>query len=293
MNIEENEVKQPLHFGFIGFGLIGGSVAQAIKRTYPDCKITVSSRTLENIEPALADGTADDITTEVDERFKSCDMIFLCTPVSTITIYLRSLKEIIREDCILTDVGSAKALICSTAEKVGLKKQFIGGHPMAGSEKTGYAYANADILKNRPFVLTPNDETDPKQLEFYKNLVESFGCRPYIVDAEVHDKAVAAISHVPHLAAATLVQAVKEADTDELMFKLASTGFLDTTRVAASSSEVWKQIVAVNTPKISEFLGIYIDHLTELKARIDSGDTECVAKLFNDVRPYRQKFDKR
>ena len=122
-----------LTIGFIGFGLIAGSIAKALKNIHPEYQIIATSRTLAPLNEALNDGTIDKIIPTLDHHFSQCDYIFLCTPVVTITSYFSKLKTIIKKDCIITDVGSVKTIIHDAAVDYGLKQHFIGGHPMAGS----------------------------------------------------------------------------------------------------------------------------------------------------------------
>lgn len=286
-----------LTFGFIGFGLIGGSVARALRALYPSSRILVMNRTVSHVRKALDDGIADTVSGTIDGTFQACDVIFICTPVARTGDCLQKLGGIVRPDAILTDVGSVKSAICRCAEELGLSDVFIGGHPMAGSERTGYENSSAGLLKDRPYVLTPSAgilKDAKEKLEFMKGLVQRMGSRVMILTPEEHDLAVAGISHLPHMAAASLVRTVMESDTaDRMMFSLASSGFLDTTRIAASSSEMWEQIAQLNPEAISRMLTLYIGSLVKLRDAIDTGHFEEVGKLFDLVRPYREALSRR
>lgn len=283
-----------LTFGFIGFGLIGGSVARSLRALYPDSRILVMNRTVSHAEQALKDHVADVVSGTIDSSFSSCDVIFICTPVARTGQCLETLERIVRPDAILTDVGSVKAAICRRAKDLGLADIFIGGHPMAGSERSGYSSSSADLLRNRPWVLTPFDETPKEKLEFMAGLAGKMGSRVMVLNPEQHDMAVAGISHLPHMAAASLVRTVMDNDTkDGTMFSLASSGFLDTTRIAASSSEMWEQIAQLNPESISRMLTLYIQSLQQLRDAIDNGHFEEVGKLFDMVRPYREALNRR
>ena len=141
--------------GFIGFGLIAGALAHALKESGRDYHITATSRHLEPVNAAVADGIVDVAAPAVDETFAQCDIILLCTPVITITEYLTKLKAIASPDCIITDVGSVKTIIHEAADSLGLNDRFIGGHPMAGSEKTGYENSSSSIIKGARYIITP------------------------------------------------------------------------------------------------------------------------------------------
>ena len=157
--------------GFIGFGLIAGSLAHALKESGRDYHITATSRHLEPVIAAVADDIVDVAAPAVDETFAQCDIILLCTPVITITEYLTKLKVIASPDCIITDVGSVKTIIHEAADSLGLNDRFIGGHPMAGSEKTGYENSGSSIIKGARYIITPTKETKPEKIELMKSLI--------------------------------------------------------------------------------------------------------------------------
>lgn len=283
-----------LTIGFIGFGLIAGSIAKALKNAHPEYQIIATSRTLAPLNEALNDGTIDKIIPTLDHHFSQCDYIFLCTPVVTITSYFFKLKAIIKKDCIITDVGSVKTTIHEAAANCGLKQNFIGGHPMAGSEKSGYQYADASILKGATYVITPFDTTDKNKLSAYKTLVEQMQSNVIVMDYKQHDYCVASVSHLPHLISAALSKMVCENDdADKHMHMLAAGGFKDTTRIAASSPEMWEQICASNGTSISILLKKYIHLLQEIEEHISTDnpkDNEYIRQLFQIARDYRNTF---
>lgn len=282
-----------LHIGFIGFGLIGGSIAKAIRTYRPNCRITAVSRSLSPLYQAQSEGILDEITEDVTAAFSSCDIIFICTPVVTITKYFELLKPIIKPTCILTDVGSVKGIIHNAAAEFSLESNFIGGHPMAGSEQSGYANAHADLLCGAKYVITPSKHTSNELLDAYTELIKDIKSVPIVMDYETHDYCAAAISHVPHLASAALAKLVKDADTGDYknyMHLLAAGGFKDTTRIAASSPEMWEQICAANPLSISKLLDSYINSLSSIKEHIDSGDSSYIYKLFEEAGIYRNTF---
>ena len=279
------------NFGFIGLGLIGGSIARGLRRAYPDCIITAHSRTPDNILPALDDGTIDFIADDIDGHFRECDVCFCCTPVLNMPDVFRSLKSVVSENCIITDVGSVKSYVQAVAEETGISSSFIGGHPMAGSEKSGYANASRSILKNRVYILTPSENTPDDKLDMLKNIIENLGCKVMITDPTEHDRAVAGISHMPHLASATLADCIRKEDENGLMKKLAGPGFLDTTRISASSPEVWTQICTANKGFILESLDKYIKELEQLRESLSEDDLNEIGRLFTDGGNYRRSIE--
>lgn len=161
--------------GFIGLGLIGGSIAKTIRRVHPDYSIIACDANRENLTQALADGTLNQAHDTVSQGFARCDFIFLCAPVHINIHYLHILKNIISPGCILTDVGSVKNQIHKAVESLELTRQFIGGHPMTGSEKSGYASASDRLLENAYYIITPTANNDRSDIDRLVALVKSLG----------------------------------------------------------------------------------------------------------------------
>ena len=278
-------------FGFIGFGLIAGSIAKAIKLSNPNSSIVAYTRTKSNLNQAFEEKIIDVVADNIDASFSACDVIFLCAPVKSIISNMKDLKSYLSDSCILTDVGSVKRHIQEGAESLGLSKNFIGGHPMAGSEKSGYEYSSADLLKGHVYILTPSENVAKEKVEALSDLIKSFSCKLYITDPTSHDYAVAGISHLPHLIAASLANTVKWSDKkDHLMESFASTGFLDTTRLAASSPEVWSQICSANGDAIADMLSIYIKNLEGILNSIKNHKEDDITRLFEESGEFRNRF---
>lgn len=277
-----------MNIGFIGLGLIGGSILKSLKIKHPDFHTIASSRSIGPLQAAVSDGMLDEIADGINDSFSQCDYIFLCTPVEYNSIYLGKLKDIIKPECIITDVGSVKGYIHKTVTELGMESSFIGGHPMAGSEKTGYAHSNPLILENAYYAITPTCKTKQEKLAEYENLVKDMGAIPVIIDPDKHDYSVAGISHLPHIIASSLVNIVKHSDSsDGTMKMLAAGGFKDITRIASSSPEMWQQICLTNTSAISSILGDYIESLKAVKEYIDTADKEMLYSMFEESRDYR------
>ena len=154
--------------GFIGLGLIGGSIAKAIRQYFPDYEIVAFDKNKEALALATQESVIDVAATTIDDNFYHCSYIFLCAPVSFNSAYLKQLTCYMHEDCILTDVGSVKTNIHEEAETLGLGKYFIGGHPMAGSEKSGYSNSKAMLIENAYYVLTPSVEVSEEKVAHYE-----------------------------------------------------------------------------------------------------------------------------
>ncbi len=296
MNTLNNENKTSanighLTYGFVGLGLIGSSIAKALRRVHPECTIVAFNRSESARTMALADGVANIATGQVDSTFADCDYIFLCTPVEYNCEYLKTLKDIIKPDCIVTDVGSVKTNIHETVIELNMEANFIGGHPMAGSEKTGYENATDRLLENAFYPITPTSQTDESKLAQYKAIVESIGAIPIILDYKEHDYAVAGVSHLPHIIASELVNLVKNSDSEAGYMKLiAAGGFKDITRIASSSPKMWEQICMTNTDNLIKLLDDYIAMLASVKDHLAAKDGAFINQMFTDSREYRDQF---
>ncbi|MCR5626463.1 MAG: prephenate dehydrogenase [Lachnospiraceae bacterium] len=276
---------------FIGLGLIGGSIAKTIRKTHPSANIIALNRSSAPLEEALSDGVINAGTHEIDDNFKDCDIIFLCTPVETNTRFLPLLSEYLTPDTILTDAGSVKGEIHDAVSRLLPDAPFIGGHPMAGSEKSGYANSSDHLMENAYYILTPGPNAKDKQIKFYSDFVSSLGAIPMILSPEEHDYITGAISHVPHLIAYSLVKMVKDADgEDEHMKMIAAGGFKDITRIAGSDPTMWEQICLENRDNILSITDLYIDTLKELKSLVENRDSKALYSVFRDIKEYRSSF---
>jgi prephenate dehydrogenase len=279
-----------MKIGFIGLGLIGGSIAKGIKRVHPEYQLLAYSRTRAKLELALSDGGIDEIIDGIDGRLGSCDMLIFCTPVSYIAGYLEQIKPFLSPSCILTDVGSTKQVILKEIQRLGLTAQFVGGHPMAGSEKTGYENASDHLLENAFYVLAPTEDTPDALTETMRRFVLDLGAIPTVLACAEHDRVVAAISHLPHLIACALVNLVQDNDRGDVMKTLAAGGFKDITRIASSSPEMWEQICMTNREAIADFIRLYIAEMEDILADVEQGHGAGIYKLFERARAYRNSI---
>ncbi len=277
--------------GFIGLGLIGGSIAKAVRRYYPDYEILAFDKNRETLALAIQEGTIHTSCSSIDDNFRGCSYIFLCAPVSYNTAYLAQLKELVDEDCILTDVGSVKTSIHEEIISLGMEESFIGGHPMTGSEKSGFSNAKAHLIENAYYILTPTEKVAEEKVTAYRDFIASLKALPIVLDYKEHDNITGTISHLPHIIASTLVNFVHDTDSaDELMKALAAGGFKDITRIASSSPVMWQQICLKNGKNISRILGEYINALEHAKSLVDSGDEPALYSMFESSRDYRDSM---
>lgn len=277
--------------GFIGLGLIGGSIARAIKEKIAGSTIIAYDINENTLNLAKEEQVADIVTSSIDEQFQICDYIFLCAPVQKNDENLQKVKNVLSPSCLLTDVGSVKSDIHHTIRKAGLCRQFIGGHPMAGSERIGFANSKAVLLENAYYILTPTEEVPEEKLSAYRNLVQSLGALPLVLSPSQHDYVTAAVSHLPHVIAASLVNLVKDSDSrDGIMKMIAAGGFKDITRIASSSAIMWQQICLTNTENIIDLLTDYINSLDSVRHSLECKDAEALYELFDSARIYRDSF---
>ncbi len=280
-----------MKIGFIGLGLIGGSIAKTLRRVRPNVEIIAYNRTRSVLDAALQDHCIDEACDVIDERFGTCDYVFLCVPVVTMLDYLKKLKPLIRQDAILTDVGSTKTDIHRTVNALGMQKNFIGGHPMAGSEKTGYAHATDRMIENAWYVLTPGEDVPISRVSAFSELISSLGALPLVISYEEHDYVVGAISHLPHVISASLVNLVHEIDgPNKYMKTVAAGGFKDITRISSSSPQMWQEISLANADNLCILLDKYIRKLTEFRFNIRNGNGEKLMEYFTECKDYRDSF---
>ena len=280
--------------GFIGLGLIGGSIAKKMKSNQPDIKIYATAHHKETIEEAYREGLIENNDLLPLSAFSDCDYIFLCAPVQRNLAYLRQLKDIIRSDCYITDVGSTKTEIHEEVIRLGMEANFIGGHPMTGSEKTGILSATNTLLENAYYIITPTALTPKEEISEFRDFVLSLGAIPLILDYKIHDYSTAAISHLPHLVASSLVNLVHDNDSkDEIMKRLAAGGFKDITRIASSSPVMWEQICMTNTENILVLLKRYITSLESICDTLENHNGDAIYKMFEESGKYRSTFPNR
>ncbi|MBO4395536.1 MAG: prephenate dehydrogenase [Eubacterium sp.] len=283
---------QRLNLGFVGFGLIGGSIAKALKKRGADIRVLVYSRRKNpELDAGMNEGIIDEVVYDIDDSFSSCDFIFLCAPVQRIIDLLPQVKAVAGTDTIITDVGSVKEKICDAAVKSGLGKKFIGGHPMAGSEKTGYASSTDILLENAFYLLTPSPENNQEDVSRLRDLVSGTGATCVVLDPHEHDRITALISHIPHLVAVALVNLARVNDDGEQTLKtFAAGGFRDITRIASSSPQMWEEICMLNAETIDKYLVEYEQIIRECREAIKAGNGGKIFDDFETAGEYRDSL---
>ena len=272
----------------VGVGLLGGSVARAARARGLAGHITGIGRDRERLAPALKDGTLDAVTTDLAEGVRDADLIVLAATVLANDSLLPAVLEAASPGAVVTDVGSTQRGIVLAAERLGgrPRARFVGSHPMAGSERSGYAIAREDLFEGATVIVTPTETSDPDAVKTVVGLWEATGARVVTMDPDTHDRAVAAISHLPHVVAWALMDAVARFEPAAL--DVAARGFKDTTRIAASDPLVWKEILLANRDAVVASLRAFRSALDDLEGLIVAGDGAAVEATLARIKAARE-----
>lgn len=274
----------------LGLGLIGGSLALSIKRFHKES--TIIGFDLNNEQGQLAKmlGVVDQIVDNVEEGAEQADLIIIATPVTEAEKIIRQLSNVeLKEDVIITDAGSTKAKIVDTASCLIEKGiTFIGGHPMAGSHKSGVSAAKAILFENAFYLLTPRVGVNPEHVEKLKAWLAGTKAKFLTVTPEEHDFMTGIISHFPHIIAASLVhQAERSSQNQQLVTRLAAGGFRDITRIASSSPEMWRDILLHNKPVLLNIFDTWIDEMKKVTYMLEKDNGEAIYQYFLSAKQYR------
>ena len=272
----------------VGVGLLGGSVAKAARARGIVREVVGIGRDLARLKAAVDDGGLDCATTDLADGLREADFVLLAAPVRAIEDLLERMWDVAAPDALVTDVGSSKTAIVRTAEALARRRPlgFVGSHPMAGSEKSGYGVARVDLFQGALVVVTPTERTDPRAVKSVTAFWEHLGARVTALDPETHDRSVAAISHLPHLVACALVDAVVRDAPGAL--PIAARGFRDTTRIAAGDPRMWQEIFLANTRPLADVLGAFRRALDELQALVEAGDPVAVEDALARIKTARE-----
>ena len=276
-----------INIGIIGIGFLGGSIVKSLSKSKKINKIIALDKNISSLKKAHSEGVITEYVTKVNEKFSDCDIIFISTPVSTIVEYVKELKKYIKKECIITDTGSTKKTIIEGTK--GIDVEFIGGHPMIGSERVGYETSKEFLFENSYYIITKKSTNKQQSIEKLKEIIIEIGAIPIIIDEEKHDYITSVISHVPHIVASALVRLVRDLDDEEeLMKTLAAGGFKDITRIASSDPTMWENICNENKHEITNVLKILINILENFEKQIDN--REKTYKFFETSKEYRDSF---
>lgn len=269
-----------------GVGLIGGSVGLGLRQRFLARHIVGLDPDGTALDAARGLGVIDEARLEAGPWLEGADLVVLATPVRTLERLARALEPHVGPRTVVTDVGSVKAPLVRALEE---RLRFVGGHPMAGSERGGVLHADAGLLENAVWVLTPTPRTDPSALALVAAIVDGLGARPIEVDPDLHDRLVATVSHLPYLAALALTHAVGQADERDLLALLAAGGFRDLTRVASGSPRMSRDMVVANRDAVRAALRSFANQLERMAGLLDDPeallDAAEEAKRLRDALP--------
>ena len=276
-----------------GVGLIGGSLALALKKKNWCHEIVGCSRDETHLKRALELGAIDSWTLDACEAAKDADLIFLATPVGAIESVLTSIKDCISSETIITDGGSCKKSVvdAATAAFGNLPSRFVPGHPIAGKEKSGVEHADGELYVDHKVILTPLEHTDPDATATVRQMWETCGAGVELLEVDQHDQVLAATSHLPHVLAYALVETVAKTTYVSEIFEFAAGGFRDSSRVASSDPTMWRDICKYNRDAILEMTSLYREKLDSLEQLIEAGDADGMFELFTRSKKVRdQRF---
>lgn len=277
----------------IGLGLIGGSLALCVKAQHRDCKIIGFDIYEEQGKLAKMLGVVDELTDSIEASAKEADLILIATPVQETERILDLLAGIpLKGNVIVSDTGSTKSSIVKRADKLIDKGiTFIGGHPMAGSHKSGVAAARALLFENAFYLLTPPNKVSVEKVNVLKEWLKGTNAKFITISPEEHDYLTGVISHFPHVIAASLVhQAEKTSQEQKLVTRLAAGGFRDITRIASSSPAMWRDILLHNKEVMLQLLNEWQQEMKEVTSMIQDGDSEKIYHFFSQAKHFRDEL---
>lgn len=272
----------------IGLGLIGGSMAQGWRRAGIAARITGWDSDRAAINRALQDGILDSVAESPVEAARGTDVIMLAAPVGAIIDLAPVLGPNVEPGTLVTDAGSSKAEVVRAWEAhLAGGAWFVGGHPMAGSERSGLQWADGDLFRGARYLLTPGRRAGDQALRKTILLAEALGCQVTVLSPEEHDRKVALVSHLPQLAAVALCTVLDGQPGGRDALQLAGGGFRDTTRIAASSPELWGDILMSNRQAILEAVQGLLDELSAIKDALGRGNRAALVQFFSRARDIR------
>lgn len=280
------------HLCVIGVGLIGGSLALALKKAGYVEKVTGIGRSLQNLQTAQQLSVIDHYTADYVSALADADMVFVSVPIGAMGDVFSQIKPHLKPGAIITDGGSAKQQVIDAArDALGSQiSRFVPGHPIAGTEKSGAEAAFDSLYQDRRVILTPLAENARADIDKVRAMWQVAGAAVDEMDARHHDLVLAGTSHLPHILAFALVDCLNKVEDVDEIFKYAAGGFRDFTRIASSDPEMWRDICLSNTDAILAMMQNYQQQIDELKQCIEQGDGESILALFKAAKDARDSF---
>jgi len=273
----------------VGVGLIGGSLALAIKKAKIAEKIIGLGRRMESLEKALQRGVIDFPTLSPEEAFSQADLIVLATTPATIPAFFPQIGRFAKEGCLVTDVGSVKRRIIEESVKLPEHIVFVGGHPLAGMEKKGVEWADAELFKDSVYILTPSPRSTAEGMRKLSELVRAIGAKPLVMDAERHDLLLSYTSHFPHILAFALSLLFSRlCEREERARSLVAGGFKSMTRIAKSPADMWEEIFIENKDNLLKVWGEWERIMNEMMKGLEEGK---LREILERAKEEREKLD--
>lgn len=275
-----------------GVGLIGGSLARALKQAGAVGEIVGYGRSIEPLQKAVELGVIDRYETDVAAAVQGSDVVLLGVPVGAMEKVLGELKPHLAPSTIITDAGSTKGSVVDAAVKVfgALPPRFIPGHPIAGTEKSGVEASFAELYRDRRVILTPNEASDSEALETVRWMWQQAGAEVIDMPVAHHDEVLAATSHLPHMLAFTLVDTLARLEDHDDIFRYAAGGFRDFTRIASSNPQMWHDICLNNRDALLKMVNRFSEELANLSGAIERGDGEALLQTFERAKSARDSY---
>lgn len=276
----------------IGVGLIGGSLARALRERGEVGEVIGSGRNEENLRAAVRLGVVDRYVTDPTQAVVGADVVVIAVPLGAIGAVLRAIVPHLAAHAVVTDVGSAKGSVVADVERVygHIPACFVPGHPIAGTERSGVEASFATLFQNRRVILTPLAETDAAAHRLIRAMWEFTGAEVIDMGVRHHDAVLAATSHLPHMLAYTLVDTLARLDDRAEIFRYAAGGFRDFTRIASSDPRMWHDICVANREQLLEMIGLFSADLERLAAAIRNGDQDVILTLFERAKRARDNL---
>jgi len=275
-------------------GLIGGSVALALKKAGSAAQIIGVGRSTESLQSALDLGVIDVACSDIAQALHNADIVLIAAPVAQTASILTAIKPALAANTVVTDAGSTKSDVLACAQEILGEQfnQFVGGHPIAGAEKSGVTAATTDLYRNKNVVLTPTEATNADAVQRVRELWQHCGANVTEMPAATHDSIFAAVSHLPHLLAFALVDDIASRQNAEQLFGFAASGFRDFTRIAGSHPEMWRDISLANRAALLNEITAYQDELSRLKQMLELSDGDALHALFDRASTARNNWAK-
>ena len=273
----------------VGVGLIGGSLSLALKQAGAVGHVVGCGRNQANLEKGVSLGILDSYSETVAEAVADADVVVAAVPLGAMQMVFEQMAPVLDDKTIVTDVGSAKASVVEAArEALGDRfHQFLPGHPIAGTERSGVEAGFATLYQNRRVILTPTNENTAEQTGLIVSMWEACGATVESMTIEHHDRVLAATSHLPHMLAYALVHHLSHLNEHEEIFRYAAGGFRDFTRIASSDPVMWRDVCLANGPALLELISQYQDEMSRIATAIEHGDGEQLSSLFSRAKSER------